>query len=323
MNDKKRNKIEDIVYDYITKTNKYSLNSKILTKEDLKNITNASISSLMEFFGRECFIGVTTELFEGFKELHHHDFYEILYIKKGKFKFIVDEKRYDISPGDMIIISPSTLHVLEQMPSDYCERVVINVGENYIKKLSTEQTDLLNIFKKIDESKNYRITFKNEVRKKLDNYLEILLSTQGSNEYGKDLLYKIKFTQLLLLINTNHESNEDNEIFYENITTSKTIEFITKNLNKPLTIDDIANHLNLSPSTISHTFKEQTGMSIYKYITKKKMILAKKLIKENYSFNEIYQLCGFNDYTSFFRCFKKEFNITPKDFKNAHFLISK
>lgn len=316
-----KNKINQIVYDYLKQSNsKYSL-----TKEqDIDSLlSDFDVSSLMNFFGRECFIGITTELFEGFKELHHHDFYEILYIRKGKFKFIVDEKRYDISPGDMIIISPSTLHVLEQMPSDYCERVVINIGENYIKKLSTEKTDLLQIFQKIDESKNYRITFKNEIRRKLDNYLDILLSTQGSDEYGSDLLYKIKFMQLLLLINTNHETTVETDVFYENPLISKSIDFITKNLDKPLTIEDIANHLNISSSTISHTFKEQTGISIYKYITKKKMILAKMLIKENYSFNEIYQLCGFNDYTSFFRCFKKEFNITPKEFKNAHFILSK
>ena len=39
--------------------------------------------------------------------------------------------------------------------------------------------------------------------------------------------------------------------------------------------------LNVSSSTISHTFKNHTGMSIYRFIIKKRMILAKKLIKEN------------------------------------------
>jgi AraC-like DNA-binding protein len=53
------------------------------------------------------------------------------------------------------------------------------------------------------------------------------------------------------------------------------------------------------------------------------MILAKSLIKKNISFNQIYTMCGFNDYTSFFRAFKKEYNITPKEFQKAHILITK
>ena len=84
-----------------------------------------------------------------------------------------------------------------------------------------------------------------------------------------------------------------------------------------MVIEDIANHTCLSPSTISHTFKEQTGVSVHRYIIKKKMVLAKNLIKNNVSFNEIYERCGFNDYTSFFRCFKKEYGITPKDYRNS------
>ncbi len=298
-------KIKKYVFSYLG--NNYIIeNNEILTGESLKQV-----------MGYECLVSVTNTLYEGFKELHHHDFYEILYIRKGNFIFKVDEKIYNVSPGDVILVSPSTLHVLIQNEKNIeAERVVINVTEKFLMNMSTSQTNLLNIFEKAEKNKNYCIHLKNERKKKLDQYIDIVLKTQGSNKFGEDILCKIKLSQIFLLLNDEYDDIENTNIISQNKIVTECIEYIDKNISKQFTIDDIASFINVSSSTISHTFKNHTGMPIYKFIIKKRMILAKKLIKENIDFQEIYIQCGFNDYTSFFRSFKKEFNLTPKEFKN-------
>ena len=55
-------------------------------------------------------------------------------------------------------------------------------------------------------------------------------------------------------------------------------------------------------------------MSILKFINKKRLILAKELIRNGEHLNVVYGLCGFQDNTSFFRAFKKEYNITPRNY---------
>lgn len=50
------------------------------------------------------------------------------------------------------------------------------------------------------------------------------------------------------------------------------------------------------------------------YLTKKRLVLAKNLLRKGIPIHNIYQECGFQDYTSFFRTFKKEYGITPKLF---------
>ena len=308
-----------LIIDYLNQNNsKYSLKLTDLTPEQILSLSSVELTDALNYImnagiGLGCVVAKTTTLFDGLKELHHHDFYEILYIKKGNFTFKADDKIYSVKPGDMVLVTPSTLHVLEQVPNSECERVVINVTEKYIDKLSTSNTDLKKVFKYIEETKNYLISFQNETQKKVENYLDILCSTLFSDKYGEDLLFKIKFTQLMLLINSNFDSNEDADISSENETVAKAIEFINKNIDNSFTIDDIADYANVSPSTISHTFKSQTGISIYKFVTKKRMILAKSLIKKNISFNQIYTMCGFNDYTSFFRAFKKEWSSEKSD----------
>ena len=86
------------------------------------------------------------------------------------------------------------------------------------------------------------------------------------------------------------------------------------NIANKILIEDIANHLALSISRISHIFKEETGISILKYINKRRMYLAKEFIRSGDTFIEVASKCGFQDYTSFFRTFKKEYNITPGEY---------
>ena len=54
------------------------------------------------------------------------------------------------------------------------------------------------------------------------------------------------------------------------------------------------------------------------YLTKKRLVLAKNLLRKGIPIHNIYQECGFQDYTSFFRTFKKEYGITPKLFLSQY-----
>ena len=246
----------------------------------IDDIENIDRHKMLSSLGYECIVNITDVLHEGFKELHHHDFYEILYIRKGNFIFKVDEQIYNASPGDVLLINPFALHVLTQFENVVAERVVINITEKYINTLSTAQSNLLNIFETTIQNKNYRIHLSSDSQKKMDSYIDTVIKTQGSSEFGDDVLYKLKMTQILLLLNNHQIELENNDIITQNKIVADCVSFITNNLSKPITIEIIAEKLNTSPSTISHTFKKHTGISIYRFITKKRMILAKKLIME-------------------------------------------
>ena len=63
-----------------------------------------------------------------------------------------------------------------------------------------------------------------------------------------------------------------------------------------------------------HRFKEQTGYTLHNYISQKRLILAKELLLNNESVMKVSEKCGFIDYSSFLRSFRKMYGTTPKDF---------
>lgn len=288
---------------------------QIINKTGDYNSVLPLIENTNKFF--ECIAVKRSDLYNIFKTYHHHDLYEIIYIVKGKIQFYIEEKKYELSDGDMILVSPNLLHKLVFTEESECERIIINFTENYAKSFQTERTNILEIFSLIDKKGMHKISFYPEKRKRLEMYFKEMAKNQFSSVFGADLSFNINFLEFMLLVNKVYMNLNEGELIYKNINDpyiTKAIEYINKNIEKRIQLSDIANHLSLSVSRISHLFKETTGLSIMNYIIKKRLVLAQKLLKNGVHIKDVYCQCGFPDEASFFRYFKQEYNTTPKKF---------
>ena len=273
-------------------------------------------------FDKQCYTVYLENVFELSKDYHVHDEYEILYVISGKVLYNIIDKQYELEPGDMILIPKNTLHKIAN-PSNKSKRIVLSFSEEYIVRYSTQKTDLLNVFKAIKDKNIHKITFKNQIKNTLEKSLKILCDLFISEEYGDDLIYNLTFANTMLLINKQFEKIEEDYIpNTDDVLISKIIKYIEENYSRKILLEDIASHLSLSISRVCHVFKEKTGISILQYINKKRLIQSKILLKKGVPIYTICTECGFQDYTSFFRSFKKEYNITPKDFINSQRVIN-
>ena len=92
-----------------------------------------------------------------------------------------------------------------------------------------------------------------------------------------------------------------------------------KNLSEKLSIDDTAKHFHISPSTLTHLFHREMGISFYRCLTQRRLVEAKNLIAQNYSMEDIALLVGFQEYSAFYRAFKSEYGISPMQYKKMIF----
>ena len=96
-------------------------------------------------------------------------------------------------------------------------------------------------------------------------------------------------------------------------------QYIINNFNKNITMTDVANSVNMSYSYFSKLFKEETGLTFSKYLTKIRMEKAKSLLQNPINrINEIAGLVGYDNIYHFSRSFKSYYGISPNQYRKSN-----
>ena len=82
-------------------------------------------------------------------------------------------------------------------------------------------------------------------------------------------------------------------------------------------INDLANHLNLSRSSFYRKLKQLTDMTPVDYVKHYRLNYAASLLKSGMRIGEAMLECGFTNASYFAKCFKNQFGVLPKEFVNA------
>ena len=99
----------------------------------------------------------------------------------------------------------------------------------------------------------------------------------------------------------------------------KVMETIEKHLdNGDLMVEDIANEVNMSRSVFFKKLKTLTGLSPVEFLKEIRMKRAAQLIEtDEYSMAQIAYMVGLNDSHYFSKCFKRQYGITPTEYKES------
>lgn len=252
--------------------------------------------------------------------LHHHDFYEIYFFLSGEVKYMIEGKIYKLLPGDIVIINSNELHqpLFEDSSKSY-ERIVLWIDKEFVKSLSTGKTNLAACFESPELNSRNVLRLPLEAQQSLRLAFMKLLNSTGSKGFGSDICSKIYVSDILIMITQMLIEKEKvtqqirvstkNDALIQSV-----IAFIEENLNGDISLDSIASEFYISKFYLSRVFKAHTSTTIHRYIVQKKLINAKELILKNLPLTEVYKRVGFGDYCNFFRAFKAEYGITPKEF---------
>ena len=115
------------------------------------------------------------------------------------------------------------------------------------------------------------------------------------------------------LINTN-DCTDTEQAYKYNHQVDDILAYINQNISQSITIEQLSEHFFLSESYICRIFKAATSTTINKYITARRISIAKAVLNENGNVMEAFERSGFTDYSNFFKAFTKAVGVSPKKY---------
>lgn len=252
----------------------------------------------------------------GFVEVHHHDFYEVYFLLNGEVAYWVEGRIIRLQPGDLLFINPMELHRPVADPArPVCERFVLWADKEYLQSLSTARFSLTACFDTSLPNHSHLIRPSSAERAVLTARMGELVRESYAKDPGSEISARGVFLQLMVELNRlarRADSSQEGEQLSPLV--QKAMQYIAENLHTDLSLDQLAGELFVSKYHLSHAFSREMGVSVYRYILLRRLMVARQLLTAGEAAGQVCRSCGFSDYTSFYRAFKSEYGISPRAF---------
>ena len=248
--------------------------------------------------------------------LHHHDFYEVYFFLSGNVQYNIENRSYLLTPGDVLLISPMELHqpMFGSEQREY-ERIVLWIDKQFLEGFSLPGQSFTTCFDTGAPNYSNLLHPEGANRQFLIFLLEQLISECSSSEPYQEICALSYLAQVLILLNRlSLQQRRENVVPAPDSAVYSILGYINEHYNESLTLDDLANRFFVSKYHLSREFQRLVGTSVHRYIVQKRLVMAKQMLSSGKPSSEVYQSCGFGDYSNFYRAFKAEYQISPKDY---------
>ncbi len=252
---------------------------------------------------------------DGYSHMFHfHDGYEINVLNKGELTFHFENFSFKMKHGSMVVIPPNVAHSSVCEKDGMYDRIVISMREEFIRGLCTENTDLLECFKKQDDFSKYTTTLSEEQLSEIIRLQQKLDDLSQNELFGNDVLYRANVTELMVMVN---RAMKYNDFIASNIMPElihRILSYIVRCDIEEFSLDNLAQELHMSGAHLSRSFKKYMGISIRQYIVQRKVSEACSMLQAGENVTNACYNSGFNDYANFIRTFKKTTSMTPGEY---------
>lgn len=251
--------------------------------------------------------------------LHHHDFYEVYFFLGGSVDYLVEGQTYRLQPGDLLLISPLELHQPIIHPDrDPYQRIVLWINPEFLHQYSTADTSLVHCFDISRPAHTNLLRLPAQQQEAIRVTMDELLHQTESDQFGRDILCQALLLQFLVQLNRLIPDGENAPPQEKEATlTDRVIAYIGDHYSQPLSLDSLAEQFFVSKYHLSHEFARVMGVSVYRYITLKRLLIAKQMLSTGLRPTSVYEACGFRDYANFYRAFKAEYGCSPTEFSQS------
>ncbi|HIX60151.1 MAG TPA: AraC family transcriptional regulator [Candidatus Blautia gallistercoris] len=247
-------------------------------------------------------------------DYHYHDFYKIVLFLSGQVTYHIEGKTYLLQPGDILLVNRYDIHRPEISSAVPYERFIFWINEDASAFASQYGCDLFACFQKARKRGYHLIRLAPPLQTEILEQVRELEDALSSAEFGSALLSQVLFLHLLIRLNRiflGKQYIQDQKSFSCDPVIEELMRYIHEHLTEDLSSEALARHCFLSKYHLMRKFREQTGCTLHQYVLNKRLLNARALLEQGLPATRAAAQCGFHDYTTFSRAYKKLFGSTP------------
>ena len=279
---------------------------------DIKNFGLSYYNNAVENFH----IQKLEETYEA-KKPHTHEYFQIYYIAKGSLHHFIENKSSKLCQSDMFIIPPGVVHYI------YPEPNTVFYSFSFMPDFLIETSqpgNLVTLFLRnllTDRDILPKVSINSADVLHIESIMEKMLSEFNCKDFGFSEIIHSYAVLLVSVLARNYIKKNTLPEYFDN---SKQfvlhcIKYIENNFAERITLDEMSKRSAMSKNSFCEYFYKLTGHSFNNYLNICRIKKATQYIKDGYKITAIYGLCGYSDFSTFHRNFKKIMGISPRDFK--------
>ena len=243
-------------------------------------------------------------------DYHYHEFCKILLLCSGSGGYMVDGLRYALEPGDIVLIGSHCVHRPEFEPGALYERIILYVSPEFLRNQSVGEWDLLDCFSGVQ---GHVLRPEETARKTIFNLAARMEQEMSAKGFGREILCNSLLLNLLVELGRQRSGSgaSPNPVLPGNGRIQDILRYMDSHLTEDLTIDHLSERFYISKYHMMRLFRSETGQSIHSYLSDRRLLLARDLIRGGMSATESCFRAGFRSYSSFTRAYAKRFGTTP------------
>lgn len=239
---------------------------------------------------------------------HYHTFHKIILLLAGRADYAIEGEHYRLQPGDFVLVGRGSIHRPEVADGDFYDRMILYISPRYLDALTCGE-DMAACFARAQAQ--FRYVYHTAASDHIRELFALLERARIEGGFGAELLQRALFAQLMVAVNRAVFSTQGVDADGGDTKVVAILQYLNGHLAEPLSIDDLAGRFYISKFHMMRRFRAETGYSIHNYVTEKRLLLAQQLLQGDTPLRTVAEQCGYQDYSTFSRAYKKQFGCSP------------
>jgi AraC-like DNA-binding protein len=256
-----------------------------------------------------------------YDSVHYHEECQLSYILEGHGTVLVVDKVEKFAEGDLIFIGKNTPHVL-LMDDEYhqgsrnlrARAITIFFSRDTFNQVFNSLPEAMQIEKFLEQAE-FGIRIRHEEANRISGDIK---KFQKLTQVPRIILFLKILDLMTRKLRYDYISTTSHTIIHaeDNLKIRKVFDHVTRNFDRRISLEEVADLVNLTPTAFCRFFKLRTNKTFSKFLIEVRINQACKLLSDvNFNVTETYYSCGYNNSSNFHRHFRHLTGLTPSEYR--------